>query len=90
MQFRKIEKQFFYRFLFILCRCSSICKVFPGDADFCGQVERELVAERGVLAIPGVLVAERVCTIVGRENLGVVFLLRRKSPLASLSRLRTH
>jgi hypothetical protein len=22
------------------CRCSSICKLFPGDADFCGQVER--------------------------------------------------
>jgi hypothetical protein len=35
-------------------------------------------------AILGVHVAVRVCTVVGREKLGVVILLRRKSPLASL------
>jgi hypothetical protein len=34
--------QFFSRVLFILCRCLNICKVILGDADFCGQVEREI------------------------------------------------
>jgi hypothetical protein len=33
---------FFSPFLFILCRCSSICILFSGDADFWGQVEREI------------------------------------------------
>jgi hypothetical protein len=56
--------------LFFLCRCSSICKLFPGDADFCCQVERELYASANFFRVMQIFAVKLNTNFAICRNLG--------------------